>query len=330
VHIPNDTVITREFYFRRAELKRVYLIPPSLFEKRTFRKSRNPLTRLRNNRQLNGPSILLENTLRGFQRIEVKVVTNSKMQDPESAPFWIPAGDLSALSPMEIEVLSKSNLTLGPNIDWFNLDIVRVISQLNHVKILIPHNWVMPPVEKVVPKNCQILVWHSGIDTVFWKREPSDLRVREVLVYVKSFNDVENRRVVVEYLQRQQINFTVLEYGLYSKSQFKFILNRVSAAIWIGGTESQGLALIECWSMNVPTLVLRKETWRNADGQTYPASSAPYLIDSVGSFSNSSSFSEDDFRDFFSKLKNFSPREGVQESFSLSACASSLLKLLEL
>lgn len=311
-------------------MKKIYLIPPSLFESRTRRKARNPLIRIRNSRLSNGPSRLLKSTLLGFQEIGINVVKNIKMQDPFSAPFWIPAGDISALHPREIELLSKSNLTLGPNIDWFNFDNLNVISQLSRVKVLVPHPWVILPVKSVLPSNCQILVWHSGIDTVFWKKELRPQQVFEVLVYVKNFNDTENLRIVEEYLHRNQIRFTLFKYGSYSQSQFKSILNRVSAAIWIGGTESQGLALLECWSMNVPTLVLRNDIWQSADGLGHPASSAPYLSDSIGLFSNFSSYSEDDFRNFFTNLEKFSPRQAVHETFSLSVCASNLLKLLEL
>lgn len=326
----NDIVATMGFYFRSAELKKIYLIPPSFFGSRTLRKSRNPLTRIKNSRQSNGPSLLLKSTLLGFRELGIKAVKNIKMQDPFSAPFWIPAGDISALNSREIEILSKSNLTLGPNIDWFNLDTVNVISQLSHVKVLVPHPWVISPVTSVLPKNCQVLVWHSGIDTVYWKKERHSHPVFEVLVYVKNFNDAENLRIAEEYLERNQIRFTVFKYGFYTQSQFKSTLNRASAAIWIGGTESQGLALLECWSMNVPTLVLKNDIWQGADGRTYPASSAPYLLDSIGLFSHSSNYSEDDFQIFFSNLDNFSPRRAVYESFSLSACASNLLKQLEL
>ena len=316
--------------FRGAKLKTIYWIPPNFFANRTLRSSRNPVTRIRNRRQVNGPSLLLKNTLRGLRDVGVDVIKNLEIQDLKLAPYWIPAGDLSALSKIEIEILSESNLTLGPNIDWFSLDNLKVISQFKQVKILVPHHWVISPVEQILPSNCQILVWHSGIDTIFWQKKRNNLRVDEVLIYVKNLSDLENLECTKDYLRVHDIHFHVLKYGSYSQSQFKSILNKVNAAIWIGETESQGLALLECWSMNVPTLVLKKETWYNADGHPYPASSAPYMFDSVGQFSNSTAFSEDDFQQFFSKLKSFSPRESVQESFGLSACASHLFELLEL
>jgi hypothetical protein len=104
----------------------------------------------------------------------------------------------------------------------------------------------------------------------------------------------------------------------------------VTAAIWIGGTESQGLALLECWSMDVPTLVLKNMSWRSPNNQIYPASSAPYMTETAGLLSKSDKFCKEDFEDFFSKLKHFSPRESVQESFNLANRATHLFELLEL
>lgn len=82
--------------------------------------------------------------------------------------------------------------------------------------------------------------------------------------------------------------------------------------------------------MNVPTLVLKKASWYCVDRQPYPDFTDPYFFDSVGQFSISTAFSEDDFKYFFSILKNFSPRESVRETFGLTGCASRLFKLLEL
>jgi hypothetical protein len=206
---------------------------------------------------------------------------------------------------------------------------INVLSQLKNLKVLVHNLLLISPIKEILPHNCQILVWPSGIDTDYWQKKKSDLHVFEVLIYIKNLNDIENLRCAENYLRKRKINFTVLEYGSYSQSDFRSILNRVSAAIWIGETESQGLALLESWAMNVPTLVLKKETWYNADGQPYPASSAPYMSHTMGQFSNSSEYSEDDFKKFFSSLEDFSPRKSVQQSFDLDICASFLLKLLD-
>ncbi len=311
-------------------MKKIFLIPPSFFANPTIRPSRNPLTRVRNSRRVSGPSLLLKNALMGFREIDVAVETSLDLRVVKLAPCWIPAGDLSSLTKNEIDILSETNLTLGPNIDWFNRENIQVISQLKRVKILVPHGWVIPTIKQLLPNNCQVLIWYSGIDTVFWEKKQNNSHAHRVLIYVKNLKDIENLFLAKSYLKHREIRYEVIKYGSYSQSQLKTVLSRVSAAIWIGGTESQGLALLECWAMDVPTLVLKTTSWHSPDGQLYSASSAPYMTEAVGQFSSSSVFRNEDFENFFSKLKDFSPRATVNDSFNLAKCTSNLLKLLEL
>jgi len=307
----------------------IHLIPPSFFAHRGPRRSRNPIFRIRNHFKENGPTVLLKNSLTGLRRIEINIIETLNLYELGGDPVWIPSGDLSLLNDVEIELLSKVNLTLGPNIDWFNTEVASVVSQLKYVKILVPHHWVIQPVEQKLPKDCRIFVWYAAIDTDFWHKKRESQTVQTVLIYLKNLNDSENLELAQNYLRNRNISFMVLKYGSYSQYQLKQILKRVTAAIWIGGTESQGLALIEFWSMNIPTLVLRKLDWFSPDGQSFPASSAPYMNDLAGLFSNSTVFSDLDFDSFFSRFNEFSPRSSVKETFSLTNCASTLLNLLK-
>lgn len=309
-------------------MEEIHLIHPSFFVSRGPRPSRNPFSRLQNRRRASGPKLLLKNTLQGLSQLNTKIVCNRKLSGFGQNPIWIPAGDLSTLSTSEVEALADSNLTLGPNIDWFNDEIVRVVSQLDQVKVLVPHSWVLKPVSDRLSLNCRLYVWQSGVDTAFWQNTKVDPQEVSVLIYLKNLGDVDNLELVEKYLHGQKISFTTLRYGSYTQSEYKNILERVTAAIWIGGTESQGLALFECWSMDIPTLVLNKSTWFAPSGAPYPASSAPYMTEAEGMFTQSENFSESDFEIFFSKLIHFSPRNNVQQNFDLKSCASKLLQIL--
>ena len=286
------------------------------------------MSRLKNSQRASGPKLLLKNTLSGLDQLNTTVVRNRILSDFGENPIWIPAGDLSTLSKSEIESLSDGNLTLGPNIDWFNEEIAHIVSQLGQVKVLVPHNWVLEPVTERLSLNSRVLVWQSGIDTDFWRNTKVRPQEVSVLIYLKNLTDVENLELVENYLQKQGMRFTTVRYGFYTRSEYKSILEGVTAAIWIGGTESQGLALFECWSMNIPTLVLNRNTWFAPNGNTYTASSAPYMSEKEGMFSTSEVFSESDFESFFSRLVNFSPRNNVRQNFNLKNCASNLLQIL--
>jgi len=309
-------------------LEKIHLVNPTFFDSRGPRGSLNPFSRLKNYRKLSGPKQLLMNTLVGFNQLNVEIVTNRNLCRFDQNPIWIPAGDLSFLNSQEIKLLSRENVTLGPNIDWFNDGIARVVNQLNQAKVLVPHHWVIAPVSKRLSKDCRISVWHSGIDTDFWRKAKIYSKNNNVMIYLKNLGDLENLKHAETYLKRRNIKFTTLRYGSYTRTQFKSTLEQVNAAIWIGGTESQGLAMMECWSMGIPTLVLTKRNWIDPDGSSFAASSAPYMTEAEGHFSKSDLFLNSDFDDFFSNLDKYSPRQNVQDTFNLIDCASNLLHIL--
>lgn len=81
--------------------------------------------------------------------------------------------------------------------------------------------------------------------------------------------------------------------------------------------------------MDIPTLVLKKTSWRSPDGDLFSASSAPYLESAMGQMSKLTTLSDNDLDQFLSNLNNFSPRKAVSETFSLISCASSLVDILK-
>ena len=308
-------------------MEKIHLIHPSYFDSRGPRGSLNPFSRLKNYRKLSGPKQLLKNTLSGLNQLNAEIVINQKLCCFDQNPIWIPAGDLSFLNSKEIKLLSRENVTLGPNIDWFNAEIARVVNQLNQAKVLVPHQWVIEPVAKRLSKHCRLTVWHSGIDTNFWRNTRTRSKENNVMIYLKNLDDLENLKRTENYLRRRNIKFTTLRYGSYTQSQFKSTLEQVSAAIWIGGSESQGLAIMECWSMDIPTLVLSRRNWIDPDGSSFVASSAPYMTEAEGYFSKLDLFLDSDFDDFFFNLSKFSPRQNVHKTFNLVDCASNLLAI---
>ncbi len=48
----------------------------------------------------------------------------------------------------------------------------------------------------------------------------------------------------------------LIEYGTYTEETYKYVLRRSFFGVWIGTTESQGIALQEALAANVPLIVL--------------------------------------------------------------------------
>jgi hypothetical protein len=126
----------------------------------------------------------------------------------------------------------------------------------------------------------KIKKWFSGVDAWFW-RPVSQEKGRHVLVYDKWQPELAD---VVEVMLRDYGWIPLrVSYGSYTIDQFKELLQQVQFAVFLSYSESQGLALAESWSMDVPTLVWNCKGPHSYQGIYYPDSSAcPFMTPATG------------------------------------------------
>jgi hypothetical protein len=126
-------------------------------------------------------------------------------------------------------------------------------------------------------------LWFSGVDEAYWKPSlPFKQKTsNQVLLYRKTNGDVcDQAQICLENHGYQVISLT---YGNHSQVQYKESLEKCRFAVFISCSESQGIALAEAWSMDVPTLVWNpKEPITYIDHVYENVSSSPYLNPSVG------------------------------------------------
>ena len=123
-------------------------------------------------------------------------------------------------------------------------------------------------------------IWFAGVDAEYWK--PTNTKnSKEVLVYWKT--EPEPFCAQVESVIRKKgFNPVRIQYGSYKKEHYKKMLEQAVFVVFISKVESQGIALLEAWSMDVPTLVWNPQDFR-AYGKVYSeVSSCPYLTDACG------------------------------------------------
>jgi hypothetical protein len=87
--------------------------------------------------------------------------------------------------------------------------------------------------------------------------------------------------------------------------------------IFFSKSESQGLALFESWSMDVPTFVFENNQSINiAGGDLLDYSSAPYLSNSTGTYFNTLDNFKVSFNRFYFGDIKYSPRDFVVKNFT--------------
>lgn len=222
-------------------------------------------------------------------------------------------------------------LAVGPNLTTMPDDL-RDLGVLDAVdRILVPSAWVARLHENAFPESAErIQVWHAGTDTDFWAPGPSSTFTGTLpLVYCKT-DQLEIVRGVSKLLRSLGLKFRLLTYGTHTRGHYRDALRASSFMVYIGSSESQGLALQESWAVGVPTYVFRpsEATIRLPRGRTLRLtqdefSPAPLLTEATGTMWR-------DLKDLGDLLASKtampnSPRSWVLKNLTLRDAARALL-----
>lgn len=170
-------------------------------------------------------------------------------------------------------------LLVGPNIvpshaNFFSWPLLDVY--------LSPSEWPTITLKRQNP-SLKSRVWFVGVDEKYWKPSQKfhEKNSNYVLLYRKTNYDVcDNAKICLE-----KNGYHVLEiaYGSYNHENYKAALQICKFAVFVSISESQGIALAEAWSMDVPTLIWNPKQNVHYDGCVYTdATSSPYLNSMVG------------------------------------------------
>lgn len=150
-----------------------------------------------------------------------------------------------------------------------------------------------------------------------------------VIVYYKS-RDPSECKLLLKFLESKNILYKLFSYQKkYSEKEFLDYLQTCRYGIVLGRHESQGFAIEEMLSCNVPLLVwgstLRKQEYpyiRNYQNVKSKVSTVPYWDERCGVLFHEAKNLEDSYHTFIKKLDSFKPREFILENVSYEACVN--------
>jgi hypothetical protein len=162
-----------------------------------------------------------------------------------------------------------------------------------------------------------------GVDTYrFCEIQPLEKR-ETVFVYFKQRNPLE-LDFLKKYLDSKNIKYNLFSYeGRYKEEDYIRCLQNAKYGIWLGRHESQGFALEEALSCNVPLLVWDVRSMNQEIGQNYhdiPSTSIPYWDERCGKFFYNVSELDETFKSFLSTMETYKPREYILENLSFEIC----------
>ncbi len=266
--------------------------------------------------------------LRGLRKLGLPMNYNPKTIDEVGDHLFVLVNIDALYQAIELKRQKKiKTLTVGPN-------ILNNPSEFNHVLGSPEIDWYIAPCnwardcnveEEPLIKN-KTAIWYAGVDTEYWKLQESKKETKTMLVYWKT--EPESFCIEIEnILHKHGWKTRRLRYGSYSHEVYKQVLNEVDAAIFISSSESQGIALAECWAMDVPTLV-----WNPGrvfvHNRWVEANSAPYLTAATGFLWQTITEFEELLNNFEQLKKKFKPRAWIIDYMSDEASIYLLLDLI--
>lgn len=260
-----------------------------------------------------GPGKVVSNLLKGLETHRVDYAINSDgdknliLQNCERL-----RGDLS-------------NCILGPNISTLPIDNHVVINHTNYNKFIVPSKWVKNLYSKWIPAE-KICIWAAGIDTDLFSDKSNNEKTNDCLIYFKRRSS-EELNIIKNFLKEKKQSFILVEYGKYNEAQFIEVITKSKYGIILDNTESQGIAIQEMMSCNLPLLVWDVKYWEDRGPEhKCEATSIPYWNNSCGEFF----FDLNNIEEKFNLLINssYNPRGFILEDLSIDKKTIDLIDII--
>lgn len=263
----------------------------------------------------------------GFKTLKVTFNYNPKFSNQLHDTVIVLSG-IDALA--QCIQLKRSNriktLLAGPNLCVLPSDHQELFSN-EMIDICITNsNWTQQAFQNDMPvlKN-KIKIWPAGVNEEYWKPKPSRSNRKCCLFYIKT-PPPKGLQEYESITKKAGFDIIYLYYGKYKPADYKASLEKVTFITYFGTTESQGLALLEAWSMNIPSLVLEHTIFEYHQTQ-FEASSAPYLTPATGQFFKDIHQYKSILATF--SISSFSPRNWVMNNMTNAKSSEKMLEILD-
>lgn len=238
---------------------------------------------------------------------------------------------ISPCLPLDVSKFPNTKFIFGPQFSVFpdnSLDIIKgPKTSYNLLSEWVINFWKSFP----ICDNLKLVSLPFGVDTEKFTSTKNIRERNKVLVYFKHRNP-SDLCLVEKFLQEKNVEFKVFSYNSkYNEDEYLNYLQNSKFCIWIDGHESQGFALQEALSCDVPLLVWNIKSMNQAYGYNYldiPATTTPYWHEKCGEvFYNINDF-EKSYSKFIDCLETYKPREFILENLSIDSCETRFIEYI--
>ena len=238
----------------------------------------------------------------------------------------------SPCEPIDISKYPNTKFIFGPQFSVFpDVKLMYIKSDKSAFNLL--SDWVINIWSKfALCDNLRLVKLPFGVDTeIFTDNKPNTERTN-VIVYFKHRNPLD-LHIIENFLIQKSITYTVFSYdNRYVEQDYINNLQNSKYCIWVDAHESQGFALQEALSCNVPLLVWGVTYMSQEYGQNYEnflATTTSYWDEKCGEIFYNADELETTFNKFINNIENYKPREFILENLSVDACENRLINFIE-
>ena len=156
---------------------------------------------------------------------------------------------------------------------------------------------------------------------------------KEVFIYYKSRNP-EELHYIQNFLNNKNITYKLFDYmKTYKEQEYMDFLLNSKYGIWIGRHESQGFALQEALSCDVPLFVWDVKSMNQEYGYSHddiPATTIPYWDKSCGEYFHTINELENIFDKFINNLSSYKPINFILNNLDVKNCAKIFKNILNI
>lgn len=200
-------------------------------------------------------------------------------------------------------------------------------------RLIVAHEWQADFVRSVPAVLAKCRACPCGVDVEWWKPSPARAQTNVALVYWKSGDEAFCERVerIVRTcgLEPRRVRSLHGEHAIFRPADYRQLLDQAVIGVFLSTFETQGLALAEAWSMDVPTVVWDprgQAAWR---GRRFESrSSAPYLTPATGRLWRTIEELEPVLRGALADRSAFRPREWIASNMTDARCSAALWDII--
>jgi glycosyltransferase involved in cell wall biosynthesis len=228
----------------------------------------------------------------------------------------------------------KKRFIFGPHFSTFpNEKLNGIINKHNNSVYIQPSIWTKELWEPILKQiHLPIKVFSFPVNMEKFKPDKKIEERNRIFIYFKRRNPDELMKLI-NFCKKNNILPIVFDYvKKYEEEDYLDCLKNAKFGIILDAHESQGFAIEEALSCNVPLLVWNVKTMNQEYGSKYGAincTSVPYWDGRCGEIFYNIDELEDTFKIFIEKLHTYEPRKYIEENLSVEKCAERLKELLD-